>query len=286
MGSENFNRQFILLDFADLDNPDFLSFTRSPEFSTYLLMRRHIWRSREPHYMGLHDYYAKGYLACSLERERIAEQINLSLVSVSNDIAALQRRRVIESLRTGRQNIFVLGRWVEEEGSYFEHFYLDRLYTRSKESLISGDKPPQASEVKRSLSNNRERNKERNRERPIEVSMIREARNQERNVIVDYVEDLAREFNDEASLTASTSRMVKLYYRSGLDLERFIEVTLAARAATKERSSSIRKQVGNAGMSFSMKNRMTYFLLYWRICLGLLSARKVNNERDNCRSQC
>jgi hypothetical protein len=157
--------------------------------------------------MGLHDYYAKGYLACSLERERIAEQINLSLVSVSNDIAALQRRRVIESLRTGRQNIFVLGRWVEEEGSYFEHFYLDRLYTRSKESLISDDKPQQASEVKRSLSNNRERNREQNRERPIEVSMIREARNQERNVIVDYVEDLAREFNDEASLTASTSRM-------------------------------------------------------------------------------
>ena len=93
--------------------------------------------------------------------------------------------------------------------------------------------------------------------------MIREARNQERNVIVDYVEDLAREFNDKASLTASTSRMVKLYYRSDLDLERFIEVTLVARAATKERSSSIRKQVCNADMSFSMKNRMPYFY-----CIG------------------
>jgi hypothetical protein len=237
--------------------------------------------------MGLHDYYAKGYLTCSLERERIAEQINLSLVSVSNDIAALQRRRVIKSLRTGRQNIFVLGRWVEEEGSYFEHFYLDRLYTRSKESLISDlpdtrskeslisdDKPSQVSEVKRSLSNNRERNKEQNREKPIEVSMIREARNQERNVILDYVEDLAREFNDEASLTASTSRMVKLYHRSGLDLERFIEVTLAARAATKERSSSIRKQVGNANMSFSRKNRMPYFFTVLEDMLGIMERKE------------
>ena len=101
MGSENFNRQFILLDFADLDNPDFLSFTRAPEFSTYPVMRRHVWRSAEPHYMGLHDYYARGYLACSLERERIAQLLGISLVSISSDIQALQRRTVIESLRTG-----------------------------------------------------------------------------------------------------------------------------------------------------------------------------------------
>jgi hypothetical protein len=79
MGSENFNRQFILLDFADLDNPDFLSFTRSPEFSTYLVMRRHVWRSSDPHYMGLHTLYATGFLACSLERDQIAELLNLSL---------------------------------------------------------------------------------------------------------------------------------------------------------------------------------------------------------------
>ena len=86
MGAENFNRQFILLDFADLDNPDFLSFTRSPEFSTYLVMRRHAWRSRDPHYVGLHTLHATGFLACSLERDQIAELLHLSLVSISNDI--------------------------------------------------------------------------------------------------------------------------------------------------------------------------------------------------------
>ncbi len=177
MGSENFNRQFILLDFADLDNPDFLSFTRSPEFSTYLVMRRHVWRSREPHYMGLHVLYADGALACSLEREQIAELLKLSLVSISNDIQALVRRAVIESRRTGRQNIFVLGRWVEDEGAYHEHFHLDRLYvrskenfisalrdTRSKESLTSDDNLTRSSDVKLSLANNREGNTEENRE--------------------------------------------------------------------------------------------------------------------------
>ncbi|MDP9372709.1 MAG: helix-turn-helix domain-containing protein [Chloroflexota bacterium] len=177
MGAENFNRQFILLDFADLDNPDFLSFTRSPEFSTYLVMRRHVWRSRDPHYMGLHTLYAGGFLACSLEREQIAELLGLSLVTISNDIQALAARKVIESRRTGRQNIFMLGRWVEDEGAYFEHFYLDRLYVRSKENLISelhdsrskrsftsDNNPSSPSEVKRTLLINRESNRERNTE--------------------------------------------------------------------------------------------------------------------------
>ncbi len=191
MGAENFNRQFILLDFADLDNPEFLSFTRSPEFSTYLVMRRHVWRSRDPHYMGLHALYADGYLACSLEREQIGDLLNLSLVSISNDIQALVRRTVIESRRTGRQNIFVLGRWVEAEGAYYEHFHLDRLYVRSKENLISelqvgrnkenftsDDNRGRTSDVKRSLANNRERNREENTEenRESDRSNIRSAR--------------------------------------------------------------------------------------------------------------
>jgi hypothetical protein len=178
MGTENFNRQFILLDFADLDNPDFLAFTRSPEFSTYLVMRRHVWRSREPHYMGLHTLYADGALACSLEREQIAALLGLSLVSISNDIQALARRAVIESRRTGRQNIFVLGRWARDAGAYYEHFHLDRLYVRSKENLISGsgavrDKenltsavnPMQPSDVKESFAINREENTQENREK-------------------------------------------------------------------------------------------------------------------------
>ena len=230
MGSENFNRQFILLDFADLDNPDFLIFTRSPEFSTYLVMRRHVWRSTEPHYIELHNYYTRDYLTCSLEREKIADLLGLSLVSISNDIQALQRRAVIERLRTGRQNIFVLGHWVEAESATYEHFYLDRLYVRSKESLISelqdarskesftsDDNPPRLSEVKKALAINREENKEINREEnreiPIEISKSRRASTgrKEKTTVADYIADIAREFNDEASLAVSVSRAMNLY---------------------------------------------------------------------------
>ncbi|MHB8645643.1 MAG: hypothetical protein ACYDAR_07630 [Thermomicrobiales bacterium] len=291
MGSENFNRQFILLDFTDLDNPDFLSFTRSPEFSTYLIMRRHIWRSRDPHYMGLHEYFAKGYLACSLDREKIAEWLSLSLVSVSNDITALTRRTVIESLRTGRQNIFVLGRWIEDEGAYFEHFHLDRLYIRSKENLISGllddrnkenftseENPSRPADVKKSLRNNREGNREpnreENRERGFEHSSSRKPSNHDVNVITDYVSDLARELNDEASLPSSVSRAMNLYRRAGIDLDGFTDALLGARAATKQHSASIRKQSdANSNLIAPTKNRMAYFFAVLEDVLGLVEPR-------------
>ncbi len=298
MGSENFNRQFILLDFTDLDNPDFLSFTRSPEFSTYLIMRRHIWRSHDPHYMGLHEYFAKGYLACSLDREKIAEWLNLSLVSVSNDITALTRRTVIESLRTGRQNIFVLGRWVEDEGAYFEHFHLDRLYIRSKENLISGllegrykenftseEKKTRTSDVKKVLPNNRERNREpnreENRESGVEISRSRKPSNHDVNVITDYVSDFAREMNDEASLPSSVSRAMNLYRRATVDLDGFTDALLGARAATKQHSASIRKQSdANGTLIGPTKNRMAYFFAVLEDVLGLVEPR-VAGEVSN-----
>ena len=39
----NVNRQFILLDFALIDDPRFLKFVSAAEFGTYLILRRFIW---------------------------------------------------------------------------------------------------------------------------------------------------------------------------------------------------------------------------------------------------
>ncbi len=328
MGAENFNRQFILLDFADLDNPDFLSFTRSPEFSTYLVMRRHVWRSRDPHYMGLHALYADGTLACSLEREQIAELLKLSLVSISNDIQALARRAVIESRRTGRQNIFVLGRWVEDEGAYYEHFHLDRLYVRSKENLISGlrdardketltsdDNQTHPSEVKKSLAINRERNREENTEenRERNRSNIRSTSLQKKKSgtrgrgpaqttetltqslpsdgvlqhggeraseaaalaaarldLTDFIEDLRRELNDQASTGATLARAVNLYRRSGLSAEEFRALLYDARRLTQKHTGSIRTQhVDNGRGNIPAKPKMAYFFGVLQHALGL-----------------
>lgn len=79
----------------------------------------------------------------------------------------------------------------------------------------------------------------------------------DRLTLLPYVEDFAREMNDEASLSVSLSRMVNLYKRSGLDLDAFIEKLYAARALTKERSASITKE-GNGSGPWAKKNKMPY----------------------------
>jgi len=144
VSTERFNRQFILLDFEDLDNPEFMEFVRSPEFSTYLIMRRYIWRSEKPHTMGLHEYYAQGLLACSIEREKIAEALGgVTIATVSKDITALVKRQVIRAIRTGRQNIYILGKWAidAEDDVYYEYFFLDRLQG-SLDISVRADEPP------------------------------------------------------------------------------------------------------------------------------------------------
>lgn len=277
MGTENFNRQFILLDFRDLDNPEFLAFVRAPEFSTYLLMRRHIWRSRQAHYMGLHELYGRDHLlACSLERERIAEQLGgLSTRTVSNDLVALERRDVIRVRPTGRQNIYLLGWWGEEDGVYYEVFYADRLQRRGEDffrsdvqaemlpgrgetSFRSEMKLSRASERKEAARSNREEQRE--EKRAFELSKGPSLASADaRAVLADYAVDLARELRDEAPLPSTTTRLFNLYLASGLALDEFIGQMMAARRTTQQRTAGITKQAARARDAVGTKNKMPYF---------------------------
>ena len=145
MTGERFNRQFVLIDFEDLDNPEFMAFVRSPEFSTYLILRRHVWRSAEtPHSAGLHEYYAQGWLATSLSRRYIAEALGgVSLRTVTADITNLLKRRVIRRVvLEDNTAIYLLGRWriiKEEEGEiYVEYYFLDALLGGMEENFHRG----------------------------------------------------------------------------------------------------------------------------------------------------
>lgn len=146
MGQESFNRQFVMLDFEDLDKPEFLEFLRAPEFSTYLLMRRYVWRSEKKHSAGLDALYADGRLCCCLGRFRLAKDLGVDDRTVSRDIAHLLQRAVIEVIETGREPIYVLGKWQHIEGVYVEIFYLDRLCPRSADTLRRLDKNVQSDE--------------------------------------------------------------------------------------------------------------------------------------------
>ncbi len=90
-----------------------------------------------------------------------------------------------------------------------------------------------------------------------------------RSVLLSYVADLAREFNDQASLKASTTRAFNLYRQSGLDVGAFVSLMLEARAITKERTAAIRSTVATGRSAFPQKNKMAYYFSVLGDRLGL-----------------
>ncbi|MBW7886489.1 MAG: helix-turn-helix domain-containing protein, partial [Caldilineaceae bacterium] len=166
--NSHFNRQFILIDFRLLEDRSFLKFLGSSEFATYLVLRRNVWRSPKPHYMGLDQLYSGSrQLVCSLTREKIAEVTGVALDNISRHLSALERRGVIRRLRTGRQNIYVLGQWVDVkgDGSYkLEWFYMEGAFGVSKADLMQSVRseltPPSDQKRRRPSDNNREENRE------------------------------------------------------------------------------------------------------------------------------
>jgi hypothetical protein len=139
--NQNFNRQFILIDFRLLEDKRFLKFLGSSEFATYLVLRRNVWRSLTPHYMGLHELYGQERkLVCSLTREKIAEVVGIALDNISRHLSTLESKGVIRRRRTGRQNIYVLGEWVDVKGDHsygVEWFYMEGVFGVSKSDLMS-----------------------------------------------------------------------------------------------------------------------------------------------------
>jgi hypothetical protein len=171
----NVNRQFILLDFALIDDPKFLAFVSASEFGTYLILRRFIWRGGEnkPHFLNLHQLYEKDkLLVCSISNERIAALLHLhDLTRVSKQLTKLERYGVVQRIRTGRQNIYVLGEWYDysegKDGSKrLEWFYLEQKFGVSTSDLApkaKSDLHPQTGQTwSKEADINIEENKEKN----------------------------------------------------------------------------------------------------------------------------
>ncbi len=89
-----------------------------------------------------------------------------------------------------------------------------------------------------------------------------------RRQLLIFVQDLARELNDSASLRSSTSRLANLHHKSRLAMEDFIEHLYAARAITQERTAAIRTPAAKAAGTWQ-KNKMGYFFAVLEDQLGL-----------------
>ena len=140
----HFNSQFVMIDFELLDNPQFMRFVGSAAFSVYLLLRRHVWRSQErEHSAGLHEFYGKGLLTCSVSVAALAEKTGLAVRTIKEATARLEDMGVVQSRVTGREKVYCLGEWVDisekKDGSVRkEWFYLERVFVgRGAENCTS-----------------------------------------------------------------------------------------------------------------------------------------------------
>ena len=81
----------------------------------------------------------------------------------------------------------------------------------------------------------------------------------DRQVILDYVSDFAREFSDRAPLSSSTTRAYNLYKLAHVDLATFIGTMQRARSIVKERSGSIRSLPNEPNQPTRVKAKMSYW---------------------------
>jgi hypothetical protein len=133
--NEHYNRQFLQIDFASLEAPEFFRFLQKAEFGAYLILRRYVWRSTTPHPLGLQGYYwDKQLLVAAVENDLIARKMGIRDVTrVSKYHKSLEDFGVIQRLRTGRANIFILGEWIDisegkDKSKRLEWFYFDRKF--------------------------------------------------------------------------------------------------------------------------------------------------------------
>jgi hypothetical protein len=96
---------------------------------------------------------------------------------------------------------------------------------------VGNQMPPQETGVQETARQHFESSKE-----PLSFAKYDQAR----LAILPYAEDLARELGDQAPLTSTTTRLTNLYRSSGLELDTFLDLLIAARGITQERTGSIR----------------------------------------------
>lgn len=136
----NYNRQFIQIDFALLEDPGFLQFVTRAEFATYLILRRYVWRGGH-HRLGLDEMYHRDHkLVSAIGVRTIANLLGLKeRTRVSKHLTALEKEGVIKRHRTGRETIYILGEWFQPEGWTVsrEYFYLENVFGLLKDGRTS-----------------------------------------------------------------------------------------------------------------------------------------------------
>jgi len=143
MGGDG-HAQFIPIYFSAIDtSPAWNDFVASPEFATWCVLCRYIWRSPEGSSLGLHHIYNEGLLCCAVTIDKIVSHFgpHRKRTTVIDDLRRLEGRRVIERWRDSKPTVYILGRWRYErlEGR-LQKAYSEVLYAEEYLAIPQPDR--------------------------------------------------------------------------------------------------------------------------------------------------
>jgi biotin operon repressor len=159
-------------------------------------------------------------------QDRLARDMGVSERSVITYLKQLQESGLVSIIRRGLglTNVYVLHRIAGSEKSADQE-------VKKPTPLEVQDLPAKKTQLKKT-----QREEDHSKLRMVPTEGYEGAR----DVLLPYVEDIAREFRDAAPVSSTLTRVVRLQRESGLDDEAFIGRLMKARQITKERTGAIR----------------------------------------------
>jgi hypothetical protein len=92
---------------------------------------------------------------------------------------------------------------------------------------------------------------------------------EERERLRAFLEDFARELGDEAPLSSTITRTLKIFKTAGVPPAQWSDYLYRCRGLTQEHTAQIRKLAGDGGSGMRRKNKMPYFLATLEQLVGL-----------------
>jgi len=195
-------------------------------------------------------------------QDRLAVDMGVSERSVRTYLKELQDSDLVTIRRRGLglTNVYVLHR-LSRPANIADQ---DRKSASAPEVQ---DFPPKKTQTNKTQEENVEASKG--------LSLVVDNPDDARQAILPFASDLARELNDQAPLSSTTTRLTNLYHGSGLDLDAFLDLLIRARAITQTRTPAIRTHSSGLGP----KPKMPYFLTVLEDLIGQAQAATGTGDR-------
>jgi hypothetical protein len=102
---------------------------------------------------------------------------------------------------------------------------------------------------------------------------------EERELVSAYLGDFARELGDEAPLSSTVTRAIRIFHAAGAPRERWPDLLYQMRAITKEHSAQITKKPSDPRQRVPAKVRMPYALAVLEDLVGLRTSPATRSPR-------